>query len=83
MYYNIQKKEINISLLSYVLELARIYSLAIYITNNAKEDLNLGGILWKPKMLTQLARGDLSKHLHNLIRYPWSWKGQSRAAPSK
>ena len=62
--------------LSYVLDMARINSQAIYVINNAKEDLNSFDLGWelmkalvKPNMHTRLARGGLSKHLQISITH--------------
>ena len=62
--------------LSYVLDMARINSLAIYVINNTKEDVyrfefgwELMKALVKPNMHTRLARGGLSKHLQNSITH--------------
>ena len=66
--------------LSYVLDMARINSQAIYVISNAKEDvdsfefgLELMKALVKPNMDIHLARGSLSKHLQN-VRYCILWK---------
>ena len=55
---------------SYVLEMTRINSQAIYVINNAKEDVDSFEFGWKimkalvkPNMHTHFARGGLSKHL--------------------
>ena len=62
--------------LSYVLDMARINRKAIFVTNNAKEDVNSFEFGWKlmkalvkPNMHTPLARGGLSKHLQNSIAH--------------
>ena len=62
--------------LSYVLDMARINSQAIYVINNAKEDVDSFEFGWelmkalvKPNMHTRLARGVLSKHLQNSITH--------------
>ena len=62
--------------LSYVLDIARINSQAIYVINNAKEDVDSFEFGWelmkalvKPNMHTRLARGGLSKHLQNSITH--------------
>ena len=62
--------------LSYVLDMARINSQAIYVINNAKEDVDSFEFGWelmkalvKPNMHTRLARGGLSKHLQNSITH--------------
>ena len=56
--------------LSCVLDMVRINSQAIYVTNNAKEDVDSFEFGWeltkalvKPNMHTRLAIGDLSNHL--------------------
>ena len=56
--------------------MSRINSQAIYVMNNAKENvdsfesgLELMKALVKPNMRTHLARGSLSKHLQNSITY--------------
>ena len=62
--------------LSYVLDMARINSQDIYVINKAKEDVDSFEFGWelmkgllKPNMHTHLARGALSKHLHNSITH--------------
>ena len=62
--------------LLYVLDMAHINSQAIYVINNAKEDVNSFEFGWelrkalvKPNMHTRLARGGLSKRLQNSITY--------------
>ena len=54
--------------------MARINSRAIYVINDAKEDVDSFEFGWelmkalvKPNMNTHLARGSLSKHLQNSI----------------
>ena len=60
--------------LSYVLDMARRKSQAIYVINNAKEDVDSFEFGWelmkalvKPNMHTHLAGGRLSKHLQSSI----------------
>ena len=60
--------------LSYVLDISRINNHAIYVINNAKEDVDSFEFGWelmkalgKPNMYTHLARGGLLKHLKNSI----------------
>ena len=62
--------------LSYVLDMARINRKAIFVINNAKEDVDSFEFGWelmkalvKPNMHTPLARGGLSKHLQNSIAH--------------
>ena len=62
--------------LSYVLDMARINSQAIYVINNAKEDVDSFEFGWelmkalvKPNMHIHLARGGLSKHLQISITH--------------
>ena len=62
--------------LSYVLEMAHLNSQAIYVINNAREDVGSFEFGWelmkaliKPNMCTCLVRGSLSKHLQNLITH--------------
>ena len=62
--------------LSYVLDMARINSHAIYVINNAKKIVDSFKFGWelmkafvKPNMHTRLARGGLSKHLQNWITH--------------
>ena len=62
--------------LSYVLDMTRINSHAIYVINNAKEDVDSFKFGWelmkafvKPNIHTRLARGGLSKHLQNSITH--------------
>ena len=56
--------------------MVRINSQAIYVINNAKEDVDSFEFGWelmkalvKPNMHTRLARGGLSKHLQNSITH--------------
>ena len=60
--------------LSYELDMAHRNSQAIYVINNAKEDVDSFEFGWelmkalvKPNMHTRLARWGLSKHLQNSI----------------
>ena len=62
--------------LSYVLDMARINSQAIYVINNATEYAEIFEFGWKlmkalgnPNMHTRLVRGGLSKHLKNSITH--------------
>ena len=62
--------------LPYVLDMARINSQAIYVINNAKEDVDSFEFGWelmkalvKPNMHIHLARGGLSKHLQISITH--------------
>ena len=66
----------DIVALSYVLDMARINSQAIYVINNAKEDVGSSDFGWelmkalvKPNMHTRSARRSLSKHLQNSITH--------------
>ena len=59
--------------------MACINSQAIYVINNAKEDVDSFEFGWelmkalvKPNMHTCLAIGGLSKHLQNSVTYNWS-----------
>ena len=62
--------------LLYVLHMARINSQAVYVINNAKEDVGSSAFgrelmktLVKPNMHTRSARRGLSKHLQNSITH--------------